>query len=151
MLNHCVEVEEPDRTFERHEEKCAKRTAEALAQSAKLQALIEESRRRLALLDGLAEANDGVTAAYTDINLIAPAFSILGSSFVDPCAPEKKYVVCRFCGDDYRAPCDPGMRHVVDTLIGCLQVRPSPFKHDERASKSDKCCPTCEVTEFIFS
>lgn len=89
VLNHCVEVEEPDRTFERHEEKCAKRTAEALAQSAKLQALIEESRRRLALLDGLAEANDGVTAAYVDINLTAPAFSILGSSFVDPAFSSK--------------------------------------------------------------
>ena len=89
MLNYCVEVEEPDRTFERHEEKCAKRTAEVLVKSAKLQALIEESRRRLALLDGLAEANDGVTAAYTDINLTAPAFSILGSSFVDPAFSSK--------------------------------------------------------------
>jgi len=35
------------------------------------------------------EANDGVTAAYTDINLIAPAFSILGSSFVDPAFSSK--------------------------------------------------------------
>lgn len=83
VLNHCVEVEEPDRMFDRHEEKCAKRTADALAQSAKLQALIEEAKRRMALLNGLSEANAGVTAAYTDINLTAPAFSILGNKFVD--------------------------------------------------------------------
>ena len=31
VLNHCEEVEEPDRMFDRHEEKCAKRTADALA------------------------------------------------------------------------------------------------------------------------
>ena len=83
VLNHCEEVEEPDRMFDRHEEKCAKRTADALAQSAKLQALIEEGKRRMTLLNGLSEANAGVTAAYTDINLTAPAFSILGNKFVD--------------------------------------------------------------------
>ena len=82
VLNHCVEVEEPDRMFDRHEEKCAKRTADALAQSAKLQALIEEERR-MALLNGLSEANAGVTAAYTDINLTAPAFFPSGNKFVD--------------------------------------------------------------------
>lgn len=84
VLNHCHEVEENDKMFERHEEKCARRTAEALAQSAKLQALIDESRRRLSLLNGLDDVNDGVTSAYTDINLTAPAFAILGTSFIDP-------------------------------------------------------------------
>jgi hypothetical protein len=82
VLNHCREVEEPQLS-DRHEEKCAKRTADALAQSAKLQALIEEARRRMALLNGLEEANGGVAAAYTDINLTAPAFTILGNKFVD--------------------------------------------------------------------
>ena len=83
VLNHCHEVEEPDAMMERHEEKCARRTAEALAQSAKLQALIEESGRRLSMLNGLDDANQGVTAAYTDINLTAPAFAILGASFTN--------------------------------------------------------------------
>jgi len=43
------------------------------------------------------------------------------------------------------------MRPIVDTLVDGLQVRPSRMIRRERARKSDACCPTCEVTEFIFS
>jgi len=37
------------------------------------------------------------------------------------------------------------MRPIVDTLVDGLQVRP----FSDWARKSDACCPTCEVTEFI--
>ena len=61
------------------------------------------------------------------------------------CGPELRWAVCRFCGHECCAECDPGMRPIVDTLVDGLQVRPfSCF-----ARKSDACCPTCEVTEFI--
>ena len=46
--------------------------------------------------------------------------------------------------------CDPGTRPIVDTLLDGFQGRPCSFNR-ERASKSDVCCPTCEVTEFIFA
>ena len=68
------------------------------------------------------------------------------------CDPELKYAACRFCGDGYCTKCDPGMRPIVDTLLDGCQVRPcSWYLSIKRASKSDVCCPTCEVTEFIFA
>ena len=83
VLNHCKEVVENERLQERHEEKCAKRTADMLAQAAKLEALVTESERRLAMLDKLMEANTGVTRAFVDMNLTAPAFALLSEAFVD--------------------------------------------------------------------
>jgi hypothetical protein len=62
------------------------------------------------------------------------------------CWPPLRWAVCRFCGHECCAECDPGMRPIVDTLVDGLRVR--PFCR-ERARKSDACCPTCEVTEFI--
>jgi len=67
------------------------------------------------------------------------------------CDTELKWAVCRFCGVDYCTKCDPGMRPIVDTLVDGFQVRPYAWSWLELASKSDVCCPTCEVTEFIFS
>ena len=61
------------------------------------------------------------------------------------CEPELRWAVCRFCGHESCAKCDPGMRPIVDTLVDGLQVRP----FSDWARKSDACCPTCEVTEFI--
>ena len=61
------------------------------------------------------------------------------------CGPELRWAVCRFCGHECCAECDPGMRPIVDTLVDGLQVRPFSC----RARESDACCPTCEVTEFI--
>jgi len=66
------------------------------------------------------------------------------------CNPELKQPVCRFCGDWWCDKCDPGTRPIVDTLLDGFQVRPYA-RNLGRASKSDVCCPTCEVTEFIFS
>jgi hypothetical protein len=66
------------------------------------------------------------------------------------CNPELKQPVCRFCGDWWCDKCDPGTRPIVDTLLDGFQVRPYARNH-KLASKSDVCCPTCEVTEFIFA
>jgi len=81
VLNHCVAVAESPRLQERHEEKCAKRAADMLAQSVTLAALVTESHRRLALLDKLAAATEGVTHAWVDFNLTVPAFALLGDAF----------------------------------------------------------------------
>ena len=83
VLNHCVEVEETERLSERHEEKCAKRTADLMAQSAKFEALIYESDRRMALLDALQEHAEGVVEAYGDVNITSTAFALLGHSFLN--------------------------------------------------------------------
>jgi hypothetical protein len=66
------------------------------------------------------------------------------------CNPELKQSVCRFCGHQWCDKCDPGTRPIVDTFVDGFQVRPCSWNH-KLASKSDVCCPTCEVTEFIFS
>ena len=39
------------------------------------------------------------------------------------CGPELRWAVCRFCGHECCAECDPGMRPIVDTLVDGLQVR----------------------------
>ena len=83
VLNHCVEVEETERLSERHEEKCAKRTADLMAQAAKFEALIYESDRRMALLDALQEHAEGVVEAYGDVNITSTAFALLGHSFLN--------------------------------------------------------------------
>ena len=57
------------------------------------------------------------------------------------CDPELKHSVCRFCGDGWCGKCNPGVRSVEDTLVDGV-----PAKY-----LGDECCPTCEVTEFIFS
>ena len=54
VLNHCEEVESLTGCLI-GTEKCAS-AGRALAQSAKLQALIEEGKRRMTLLNGLSEA-----------------------------------------------------------------------------------------------
>jgi len=83
VLNHCLEVEETERLSERHEEKCAKKTADLMAHSAKLEALIYECDRRMALLDALQEHAEGVVEAYGDVNITSTAFALLGHSFLN--------------------------------------------------------------------
>ena len=46
-----------------------------------------------------------------------------------------------FCAGMWCEECDPGVRSVEDTLVDGV-----PAKYS-----GDECCPTCEVTEFIFS
>lgn len=84
VLQKCVEVVEHERLQERHEEKCAQRTAEMLVQSAKFEALVAESNRRLALLEKLQAVTDGVTDAWKDVNLTEPTFALLNGAFTDP-------------------------------------------------------------------
>ena len=71
-------------------------------------------------------------------------------SWCTVCNPELKHSVCRFCGHYWCDECDPGTRPIVDTLLDGFQGRPCSWNL-KRASKSDVCCPTCEVTEFIFA
>ena len=53
-------------------EKCAKRVADMLAQSAKLTALVTESDRRLAMLDKLQAAAAGVTVGLYKLISVDP-------------------------------------------------------------------------------
>ena len=57
------------------------------------------------------------------------------------CKPDAEFACCMFCAGMWCEECDPGLRSVEDTLVDGV---PAPYIGDE-------CCPTCEVTEFIFS
>jgi len=57
------------------------------------------------------------------------------------CDPDVETARCMFCAGMWCEECDPGVRSVEDTLVDGV---PAPYLGDE-------CCPTCEVTEFIFS
>ena len=83
VLNHCEEVESLTGCLigTRRSARSAQPTRSHSPLSCKRSS--RRGKRRMTLLNGLSEANAGVTAAYTDINLTAPAFSILGNKFVD--------------------------------------------------------------------
>jgi len=76
---HCEEQEKSARVFDRHEEKCAKRLADMLAQQAKMEALVAESERRLHMLDTIQLAIASLSDAWSEGNLTEAAFANLGN------------------------------------------------------------------------
>jgi len=64
-----------------------------------------------------------------------------GKTWCSECDPDVEPVCCMFCADMWCEECEPGVRSVEDTLVDGV---PAGYIGDE-------CCPTCEVTEFIFS
>jgi hypothetical protein len=64
-----------------------------------------------------------------------------GKTWCSECDPDVEPVCCMFCADMWCEECDPGVRSVEDTLVDGV---PAGYI-------GDVCCPTCEVTEFIFS
>ena len=64
-----------------------------------------------------------------------------GKTWCSECDPDVEPALCMFCAGMWCEECDPGVRSVEDTLVDGV-----PAKYS-----GDECCPTCEVTEFIFS
>lgn len=76
----CEEAAAAARVYDRHEEKCAKKLADAISRQAQMEALVVESTRRMEVLDALQASMSYATEVWSDDNLTAPALAQLSTA-----------------------------------------------------------------------